>query len=63
MIDKPIANTLPMEAAEALETRHLRADLEFLETDGALCVVDAIFFRCAIDEHTGGASGEEVIGG
>lgn len=63
MINKPIANTLPMEPTEAFETCHLRADLELLKADGALCVVHAVFFGCVVDEHACGASGGEVVGG
>jgi hypothetical protein len=51
MLHEPIHDAPAMKPAETLEPRHLRADLELLEADGALGVVDAVLFGGAVDEH------------
>ena len=51
MIHKPILDALLVKPAETLQARHGSSDFEFFQADGALCVVDAVFFGRAVDEH------------
>lgn len=51
MPPEPITDTLSMESAQALQTRHADTDLEFLQANGALGVVHAVLFGSLVGEH------------
>lgn len=51
MIYKPRGDTFVVETAETLKASHGHADFEFLQADGALGLVDAIFFRGFVRVH------------
>lgn len=48
---EPSHDAPPVEAAQALQPRHVDADLELLEADGALGRVDAVLLRSLVGEH------------
>lgn len=48
---EPGADALLVEAAEALEPRHAHTHFKFLETDGALGVINAVLLRRTVGEH------------
>ena len=47
---EPAHDTIEMEAAKALQSSHLDADLEFLEADSALGVIDAVLLCGRVPE-------------
>jgi hypothetical protein len=51
MFTEPRRDAVFMKSAQTLQTCHLIPNSEFFETNGALCIIDAILLRCGITIH------------